>query len=739
MLQCTNTKTPESTPANINTTFIPFPQKLESSGHFSNINNIKLSDQGVAVEQFLPWLTTWPIPVEKTKAGEKANLTLKNIPTLKAGAYTLAIRENDFEIQHKDPEGLRNALSTVHQLLEFNESKLPILEIADERAFPYRGMHLDVARHMFPVSDIKRYIDYLAFYKLNYFHWHLTDDQGWRIEIKKYPKLQEIAAYRKETLVGHYNDQPHQFDGKKYGGYYTQEEIKDVVAYAHARGIEVIPEIDVPGHSAAILAAYPEFGCIEKTYETGTKWGVFFDVLCPKEETFQFLSDIFDEVIALFPSQYVHIGGDECPKDQWKESAFCKKLKKENNLKDEHELQSYFIKRVEKIINDKGRKIIGWDEILEGGLAPNATITSWRGIEGGIDAAQLHHPAIMAPSSHCYFDYYQSEDPDEPLAIGNLIPYEKVYHWKPIPEELPDSLHQFIIGGQGCIWTEYMKDFKKVEYMGLVRMATLAEVLWGKNSSDIDAFTNALFNHIVYWKKEKANIANHLLDIQTSVEMEPGKGVYVTLKTPLNDANKYSKKPTTKDFTSFETDKIWLEEDGNYQFYAALQGQKGRTKDIKFQGHKGNLAKVTLKTKPSERFTGNGPQSVFNGIKGFEDRYGGSEWLGFSGDDFDATLTFDTPQNIQSLSFKFFKGEGQWIYLPAKIEVYNISDKAKRQLLVETNKIESEGKISNITLPFSAATVSKLNIVVKNFGKIPEGRQGGGNEAFLFVDEIEIK
>jgi len=270
-------------------------------------------------------------------------------------------------------------------------------------------------------------------------------------------------------------------------------------------------------------------------------------------------------------------------------------------------------------------------------------------------------------------------------------------------------------------------------------MATLAEVLWGKNSTDIDAFTEALFKHIVYWKKEKVNIANHLLDAQASVEIAPGKGVYVTLKTPLNKTKKYSKIPATKDFTASKADKIWLEEDGIYQFYAELQGQKGRTKEIKYQRHKGNLAKVTLKNKPSPKFSGNGPQSVFNGIKGFEDRYGGSEWLGFSGDDFDATLTFHKPQNIQSLSFKFFKGEGQWIYLPTRIAVYGILDGGKRQLLVETHEVKSDDKIANITLPFSETTVSQLNIVIKNFGIMPEGSQGAGNEAFLFVDEIEIK
>ena len=741
VLQCSNTETPQSSSTNINTTLIPFPEKLEASGQFSNISNIEIADLTPAINQFIPWLKTWPIPAQKAKTAEKANLNIEEKQSLNGGAYTLSIAKDNIAIQHKDPEGLMNALSTVYQLLAINDNKLPVLEITDQRPFQYRGMHLDVSRHMFPVADIKRYIDYHAFYKLNYFHWHLTDDQGWRIEIKKYPKLQEIAAYRDSTLVGHYNDQPHKFDGKKYGGFYTQKEIKEVVAYAHARGIEVIPEIDIPGHCAALIDAYPELGCTGKdvTVPRGI-WGVFFNILCPKEETFQFLSNVFDEVIALFPSQYVHIGGDECPKDQWKTSAFCQKLMKKEGLKDEHELQSYFIKRVEKMINAKGKKIIGWDEILEGGLAPNATIMSWRGIEGGIEAAQLGHPAIMAPSTHCYFDYYQSENPEEPLAIGSFIPYEKVYDWKPIPEELPDSLHRYIMGGQGCIWTEYMKDFETVEYMVLVRMATLAEVLWGKNSSDIAAFTEALSSHIAYWKKEKVNIADHLLFIQAKVELESGKGVYATLKVPREGAEIYIKRPSDEAVSIFKEDKLWFKDVGNYELYAELKGQKGKTRIINFQPHKGTAAtKIAIKNNPAAKFSGNGAQSVFNGIKGFDNRYGGSEWLGFDGDDFDATLDFDKPQDIQSLSIKLFKGEGQWIYLPSKIEVYNITDKGKRQLLAETNKIESDDKIANITIPAPGTGVSKLNIVIKNFGPIPAGRQGGGNAAWLMVDEIEIK
>ncbi len=717
---------------------LPSPEKLKSSGKFASIDKIIVPQNNEAITQFLPWLTTWAMPVQMATEGEVHTLSINTNSELKPGAYKLLIQEKSIEIQHKNKEGLRNALSTIQQLLVFNNQKLPMLEIEDQAAFQYRGMHLDVARHFFKVEEIKQYIDYLAFYKLNYFHWHLTDDQGWRIEIKKYPKLQEIAAYRNETLIGHYNDEPHQFDGKKYGGYYTQEQIKDIVAYASARGIEVMPEIDIPGHSTAILAAYPELGCLDKKYETATKWGIFFDILCPKPETFDFLEGVFDEVIELFPSQYIHVGGDECPKNQWKNSDFCQKFMKQNGLKDENELQSYFIQYIENYINKKGRKLVGWEEILEGGLAPNATVVSWTGNEGGIKSAKLHHPAIMAPSTHCYFDYYQSENPSEPLAIGGFIPYEKVYNWSPIPEELPDSLHQYIIGGEGTVWTEYIKDFSKVEYMGFTRIATLAEVLWGKNSRDINQFTKQLFKHILYWKGEKVNMANHLLDVQTLVENENGQGVSVNLNTPLEGTTPTVITPSGKKITELEKAPFELKEKGSYEFYAELGKEKGRSKHLDFNPHIGNKAKVSLKEQAAEKYSGNGPQSVFNGIQGNSERYGGAEWLGFEGKDFNAMLTFEEPQHIKNIHCRFFKGEGQWIYLPSKVEIYSVQTNGEQKLIASTNDIDTETKIANVSLAFDEIKVQKLNIVVKNFGLIPEGKQGGGHKSWLFVDEFVI-
>lgn len=349
--------------------------------------------------------------------------------------------------------------------------------IQDRPRYQWRGMHLDVCRHFFPISFVKRYIDLIATYKMNTFHWHLTEDQGWRIEIKKYPKLTSVGAWRNGTMIGSYKDK--KYDTIRYGGFYTQEEIKDVVAYATARHITVVPEIEMPGHSLAAIAAYPWLSCTGLKQEVAKGWGVFDDVYCTKDSTFQFLEDVLTEVISLFPGKYIHIGGDECPKTRWKTCPYCQNLIKKEKLKDEHELQSYFITRIEKFLNSKGKQIIGWDEILEGGLAPNAGVMSWRGTEGGIAAAKQKHYVVMSPGKPCYFDHYQSKNKlVEPLAIGGFNPLDSVYNYNPTPKILNEQEAQFIMGAQGNVWTEYILNEKQVEYMAVPRMIALAEVLW---------------------------------------------------------------------------------------------------------------------------------------------------------------------------------------------------------------------------------------------------------------------
>src|SRR5688572_19557397 len=400
-----------------------------------------------------------------------------------AGGYRLDVSSGKVEFVGGE-KGQFYATQTLLQIAK-GQSRgtviFPAVEIVDVPRFPYRGMHLDVARHFQPVEFVKKFIDQMAQYKFNYFHWHLTEDQGWRIEIKKYPKLTEIGSRRPET-VKERNLTPYIGDGIPHGGFYTQDQIKDVVAYAKERHITVIPEIELPGHASAALAAYPHLGCKKDyQYKVQTTWGIFKEVFCPTDETFKFLEDVLEETIKLFPdSPYIHIGGDEVLKDHWKESAFVQELKKRENLKDEHEVQSYFVRRIEKFINSKGKKMIGWDEILEGGVAPNATIMSWRGMKGGIEAAKAKHDVIMTPNTYVYFDYGQGDPAYEPLNIGSYVPLEKVYSFEPVPKELTADEAKYIIGGQANIWTEYIKTPSHVEYMAFPRMLALAEVVWSR-------------------------------------------------------------------------------------------------------------------------------------------------------------------------------------------------------------------------------------------------------------------
>lgn len=415
--------------------------------------------------------------------GKVVVLKLAKLPALGNEGYQLSVDANKITVAAHAPAGIFYGIQTLKQLLPADASSAPLtipaVEIEDQPRFSWRGNMLDVGRHFFPISFLKEYIDILASYKLNIFHWHLTEDQGWRIEIKKYPKLTEISHWRDETVVGHAG-RSKEFDGRGYGGFYTQEQIRDLVKYAAERYITIVPEIEMPGHSSAALAAYPNLGCTGGPYKVQPIWGVHSDVYCAgKEETFDFLQNVLDEVLELFPSEFIHIGGDECPKEAWKKCPSCQKRIKEQGLQDEHELQSYFITRIDKYLTQKKRRLIGWDEILEGGLAPGATVMSWRGTEGGIKAAKERHDVVMTPTSHLYFDYYQSADTkNEPLAIGGLLPLEKVYSYEPVPEVLTAEESKHILGAQANLWTEYIPSTKQAEYMLLPRISALAELVW---------------------------------------------------------------------------------------------------------------------------------------------------------------------------------------------------------------------------------------------------------------------
>ena len=513
---------------------IPKPAKIiKQKGHFSIKPDLKIfldskEKQSQLVADYLVEKlnksTGYELKIEKKLASD-VNQNVLLLSTNNADknlgdeGYKLLVATNSVTIHAAKSAGLFYGIQTLRQLLPVEiESKepvadvkwkIPCVEIEDIPRFKWRGAHLDVCRHFFPKEFVKKYIDILAMHKLNTFHWHLTEDQGWRIEIKKYPKLTEIGAWRVDREGIHWNKREPQQPNEKadYGGFYTQEEIKEIVEYAKSRFITVVPEIEMPGHAVAALASYPEYSCFGGPFAviTGGYWPIK-DIYCAgKEGTFEFLENILDEVIPLFPGEFFHIGGDEAFKENWEKCPDCQKRIKEEGLKNEHELQSYFIKRIEKFLNAKGKRLIGWDEILEGGLAPNATVMSWRGFKGGIEAANAGHDVVMSPTSFCYFDYYQAKK-GEPLAIGGYLPLKKVYSFDPIPPNIdPDKKHH-ILGAQANVWTEYIPTPEHAEYMLLPRLSALAEIVWSpENHRDFKSFQHRMKKHYARLTKMGVN------------------------------------------------------------------------------------------------------------------------------------------------------------------------------------------------------------------------------------------
>ena len=469
----------------VNYPIIPLPTQLSTSdGVFTITPSTRLwvSPEAQEVGNYLQGLLPLSLPVEKiatdtVPAGDILLTTLGANPSLETEGYQMTISSAGVIIRANQPVGLFYGVQTLRQLISPGSASIPAVEIIDRPRFSWRGIMLDVGRHFFPLEFIKRLIDVMAFIKLNVFHWHLTEDQGWRIEIKKYPRLTEIGSRRSASPIPANREN---LDGQPYGGYYTQEQVKEIVAYAASRFITVVPEIEMPGHSVAALASYPELGCTGGPYEVRNYWGIENDVYCAgSEHVFTFLQDVLEEVLPLFPSEFIHIGGDECPKIRWAECPKCQEAILRNHLKDENGLQSYFIRRIESYLNSRGRRLIGWDEILEGGLARNASVMSWRGVDGGVQAVMQGHDVVMTPNSHCYFDYYQSEDRDsEPPAIGGYLPLERVYAFEPVPSECTPQEARHILGAQGNLWTEYVPNPEKADYMLFPRACALAEVVW---------------------------------------------------------------------------------------------------------------------------------------------------------------------------------------------------------------------------------------------------------------------
>ena len=689
----------------------------------------------------------------KATGKEYAHIVFAKDDSLEPEAYKLDISGDQIYITSASPEGAFWAAQSLRQLLPNSVEKeesisqkpihIPRVTITDVPRFKYRGMHLDVGRHFFDKEFIKEYISYLSLLKMNYFHWHLTEDQGWRIEIKQYPDLTSKGAYREETLIGHYNDNPQQFDGKKYGGYYTQEEIKEIVAFATQHNVTIIPEIEMPGHAQAAISAYPELGCTGEQVPVATKWGVFENIYCPNEKTFTFLENVLTEVMDLFPGDYIHIGGDEAPKKQWKNCSHCQQLIKDLNLKDENGLQSYFIREIEAFVNSKGKKIIGWDEILEGGLAPNATVMSWRGVQGAVEAATEGHDVILTPTSHAYFDYYQATLPDEPLAIGGFLPLKKVYSFNPISEGIPLEKEHHVLGAQGNVWTEYMPTANQVEYMAFPRILAMSEVVWRGPSENVETdypkFLSKVEKILPRLQSLDINYANHLYDITGKISKENGaisfelsseaKGKPITYS--INDSKEI---PYTEPLTISNNSKISAS-------IILDDNSRGRifTETINF--HKGIPGTISIDKDPHPAYSAGGKKALLNGVSGSDSRYGDAEWLGFWGEDLEITIDFDQPTEISTIGTRFYDANGQWIYAPKHMAVRVIMENGE----IVANKAEIIPKDGQNTIDVglgfsvnSPIVAKKITILIPNYGTIPEGMQGAGNKAWTFIDEIVI-
>lgn len=710
------------------------------------------------------------VTVTEAAKGETGTIFfgMQRMPTSGKPAYTLKVTPASIVIISNFSEPAFHAIQTLFQLMPVEggvKREIPCVEIFDHARFHYRGMHLDCSRHFWPVDFIKRYIDYLAYHKINTFHWHLTDDQGWRIEIKKYPRLSSVGSWRNGTITGRYPGTGN--DAIRYGGYYTREEIREIVKYAGDRFINVIPEIEMPGHSSAAIAAYPDLSCFpqEPTIRyfpksstwsgdsTGKQvqqtWGVFDDVFCAgKENSFRFIEDVLDEVLELFPSKYIHVGGDECPKANWKRCSACQQRIKDLQLKDEHELQSYFIQRVEKYLNGKNRTLIGWDEILEGGLAPNAVVMSWRGEKGGIEAAKQKHYVVMSPGNPVYFDHSQSDNEDS-VTIGGYNPIEKVYAWNPVPAELSTEEGKYIMGAQANVWTEYMKHSSKVEYMIFPRMAALSEVLWSTpENKNWPAFEKKLMTQLTRYERWGARYSKAYFDLKATVIPGEKNGVAWKLESRQQNSiiryiSHFAGRPYPMQFSegTAYSEPVAVRSD---QLLAAINmaGDKPQGNPVyqTFHFNKATGKKISLEQAPSKNYPGDGPFTLVNGVINEKGMARSREFLGFSGEDCVATIDLDSLQEINELKVHYLSQPGSWIWEPARTEAMASADGQQWYFLAETSSFqEKPGGKGTMSLMFKKIKARFIKLTVYNRGTIPPANPGAGNKAWLFVDEIEVQ
>lgn len=668
-----------------------------------------------------------------------------------AEAYKLIVNDKRVCISGASEAGVFYGIQTLRKSLPVAQDinvNLSAVEIYDKPRFAYRGAMLDVARHFYTVDEVKTFIDMLALHNINRFHWHLTDDQGWRIEIKKYPKLMSVASERKETVVGRWYSGI--YDGKPYGGYYTQDELRDVIDYAAKRHITIIPEVDLPGHMQAALTAYPELGCTGGPYEVRTIWGVSQDVLCVGNDfTLQFVKDVLSEVADIFPSEYIHIGGDECPKVRWEKCPKCQERIKSLGLKSdakhtkEQRLQSYMIQEAAKYLKEKGKRIIGWTEILEGGLVPDATLMSWIGESGGIEAAHQHHDVIMTPNTYLYFDYYQSKKvEDEPLAIGGYLPIEKTYNYEPMPKELTEEEQQYIKGVQANLWTEYIPVFSQVQYMVLPRLGAAAEVQWTDPSKkDYKDFLRRVPHLVAVYDCYGWNYATHVYDVNVDMKADTVNHVLnVQLSTMADDPIYYTldgQDPTEKSLKY--TKPFTIDQSVVLKTMAVHPDRTSKISVDTIRFNKATLKPVVLLQPNESRFSPDGPVVLVDGRNG-NHSFDTGAWLTVAGNDLEAVINMQAETILSSASVHVYVRKDAWLFDARGFSVSVSSDnknykEVASQEYKQMQESDSDGIIEH-ELSFDPCKATYVKIKVISEKSMPDWHWDAGKVPFLLVDEI---
>lgn len=668
-----------------------------------------------------------------------------------AEAYKLIVNDKRVCISGASEAGVFYGIQTLRKSLPVAQDinvNLSAVEIYDKPRFAYRGAMLDVARHFYTVDEVKTFIDMLALHNINRFHWHLTDDQGWRIEIKKYPKLMSVASERKETVVGRWYSGI--YDGKTYGGYYTQDELRDVIDYAAKRHITIIPEVDLPGHMQAALTAYPELGCTGGPYEVRTIWGVSQDVLCVGNDfTLQFVKDVLSEVADIFPSEYIHIGGDECPKVRWEKCPKCQERIKSLGLKSdakhtkEQRLQSYMIQEAAKYLKEKGKRIIGWTEILEGGLVPDATLMSWIGESGGIEAAHQHHDVIMTPNTYLYFDYYQSKKvEDEPLAIGGYLPIEKTYNYEPMPKELTKEEQQYIKGVQANLWTEYIPVFSQVQYMVLPRLGAAAEVQWTDPSKkDYKDFLRRVPHLVAVYDCYGWNYATHVYDVNVDMKADTVNHVLnVQLSTMADDPIYYTldgQDPTEKSLKY--TKPFTIDQSVVLKTMAVHPDRTSKISVDTIRFNKATLKPVVLLQPNESRFSPDGPVVLVDGRNG-NHSFDTGAWLAVADNDLEAVINMQAETILSSASVHVYVRKDAWLFDARGFSVSVSSDnknykEVASQEYKQMQESDSDGIIEH-ELSFDPCKATYVKIKVISEKSMPDWHWDAGKAPFLLVDEI---